>query len=96
VANRWIPRGLSQRIKIGFWTTVFQRMEVPETYFQNSSVRDLLELSSDETRDLVGQADQDLKMRLLHLDVWAQVCLHGEPIGQSSDKLGKHVRIRPE
>jgi asparagine synthase (glutamine-hydrolysing) len=96
VANRWIPRGLSQRIKIGFWTTVFQRMEVPEAYFQNSFVRDLLELSSDETRDLVGQANQDLRMRLLHLDVWAQVCLHGQPIGQSSDKLGEYVRIRQE
>jgi asparagine synthase (glutamine-hydrolysing) len=96
VANRWIPRGLSQRIKIGFWTTVFQRMQVPESYFQNSFVRDLLELSSEETQDLVGQANQDLRMRLLHLDVWAHVCLQGQPLEQSSDKLGEHIRIRKE
>ncbi len=96
VANRWMPRSLSQRIKIGFWTTVFQRMDVPESYFEHSFVRDLLELSGAETQDLVGQANQDLRMRLLHLDVWAHVCLQGQPLDQSSEKLEQHVRIRPE
>jgi asparagine synthase (glutamine-hydrolysing) len=96
VANRWIPRSLSQRIKIGFWTTVFQRMEVPESYFENSFVRDLLELSSEETKDLIGQANQDLRMRLLHLDVWSHVCLEGQPLERSSEKLERLVRIRKE
>jgi asparagine synthase (glutamine-hydrolysing) len=96
VANRWIPRGLSQRIKIGFWTTVFQRMQVPEAYFENSFVQDLLELSSADMRDLAGQSDQDLRMRLLHLDVWAHVCLRQQPVEQSTEKVASYVSIRPE
>jgi asparagine synthase (glutamine-hydrolysing) len=96
VANRWIPRRLSQRIKIGFWTTVFQRMEIPSAYFQDSSVRDLFELSGVEMRSLVEEADQDLRMRLLHLDVWSHVCLQKRPVEQSTGKLTEYVSIRPE
>ena len=96
VANRWIPRNLSQRIKIGFWTTVFQRMEVPPAYFEDSLVRDLFELSSADMRGVVEQADQDLRMRLLHLDVWAHVCLHDRSLDESTGKIRRHVTIRPE
>ena len=96
VANRWIPRQLSQRIKIGFWTTVFQRMKVPACYFDDSYVRDLFELSAIEMRDVLDHADQDLTMRLLHLDVWAHVCLHGRDLATSREKIVKHVTVRPE
>lgn len=96
VANRWIPRGLSQRIKIGFWTTVFQRMQVPDAYFDRSFVRDLLGLSREQMRALVEPAEQDLRMRLLHLDVWADICLHQRPVEESAAKLAAHVTIRSE
>jgi asparagine synthase (glutamine-hydrolysing) len=96
VARRWMPRRLSQRMKIGFWTTVFRRMDVAEAYFQDCLVRELFELSREEMRNLVRRADQDLKMRLLHLDVWAHVCLHGCAVDDSSAKIASHVTIRPE
>lgn len=96
VANRWIPRSLSQRIKIGFWTTVFQRMDVPARYFDDSLVRDLFELSVVEMQEVVDQSDQDLRMRLLHLDIWGRVCLEGRNVGESRAKIMRHVTIRPE
>lgn len=96
VANRWMPNKLSQRIKIGFWTTVFQRMEVSPRYFDNSYVRELFELSKNNMRTVIEDADQDLRMRLLHLDVWAHVCLYQQPLQTSTDKLMNEITIRPQ
>ncbi len=96
VADRYIPRELSQRIKIGFWTTAFERMKVSPAYFDNSFVRDLFELSSSQMRNIISQADQDLTMRLLHLDVWDHVCVHGFPHETSLKKLREHVTLLPE
>ncbi len=96
VADRWIPAELSQRIKIGFWTTAFQRMQVAPAYFEKSAVRDLFELSPSQIEMIVRKADQDLMMRFLHLDVWAHVCLRDLPLDSSVRKLHEHVSIRPE
>ena len=96
VADRYIPRELSQRIKIGFWTTAFERMKVSPAYFDNSFVKDLFELSQGQMQNIISQSDQDLTMRLLHLDVWNHVCLRGLPLDTSLRKLRKHVRLLPE
>ena len=96
VADRWVPKDLSQRIKIGFWTTAFQRMQVAPAYFEQSLVRDLFELSPSQMHTILHNADQDLMMRLLHLDVWAHVCLRDLPLDSSVRKLHDHVSIRPE
>lgn len=96
VADRYIPRSLSQRIKIGFWTTSFQRMQISPAYFEQSHVRDLFGLSSSQMRCIFEQADQDLKMRLLHLDVWQHVCVHDQPKEKSLDKLRQHINVSPE
>ena len=96
VADRYLPKSLSQRIKIGFWTTSFQRMEISPEYFRNSYVRDLFELTSGQMQDVVEQADQDLTLRLLHLDVWQHVCVHNQPKEASFDKLRKYINVSPE
>lgn len=96
VANRWIPKNLSQRIKIGFWTTVFQRMQVPPSYFDGSALKAIFGVSSPQLRQVVECADQDLRMRLLHLDVWTRVCLRREPVEDCGRRLRNHITIRPE
>jgi asparagine synthase (glutamine-hydrolysing) len=96
VADRWIPRHLSERIKIGFWTTAFQRTQVAAGYFDNSYVRDLFGLSQPQMRSVLTEVDQDLLMRLLHLEVWSQVCLDDWPRDAVIGKLHEHVTIRPE
>lgn len=75
IADRYMPRALSRRIKIGFWTTVFERMHVDAAYFDASFVRDLFQLTTRQMEAIVAAADQDLLMRLLHLDVWGRVCV---------------------
>jgi asparagine synthase (glutamine-hydrolysing) len=96
VANRWLPREFSQRIKIGFWTTVFQRMEVSAEYFRDSNLRHFFELTEAQMGDVFEHADQDLRMRFLHLDVWHNTCLLQRPPAESTEKVRKHVTVRPE
>jgi len=96
VANRYLPRQLSQRTKLGFWTTAFERMRVSERYFDDSFPRELFGLSRKQLGLLIQQSDPELVVRLLHLDVWARVCLRGEPVDGSIMKLRDHVRILPD
>ena len=95
VADRHIPRELSQRIKIGFWTTAFQRLQVRESYFDDSSVRDLFELSRPQMRAVVTEADQDLRLRLLHLDVWLRVCVEGSNKAGVQSQVKSSVTVSP-
>lgn len=96
IAERYMPSGLSERIKIGFWTTVFQRATVNAAYFDHSFTRDLFELSQSQMAAVVREADQDLAMRLLHLDVWGRICVEERPRDETRARLKTHVSIRPE
>jgi asparagine synthase (glutamine-hydrolysing) len=96
VARRYVPPALSQRIKIGFWTTVFQRSNVAAAYFDRSFVGDLLELSDAQMRATVATADQDFLMRLLHLDVWGRCCVRGETGDSARRRLHAHMTVRAE
>jgi len=96
VAGRYLPRALSQRIKIGFWTTVFQRLQVAPRYFDDSFPRELFGLSPGDMTLLLNRADPDLVVRLLHLDIWARVCLRGTPPADLVGRLRDAVTIRPE
>ena len=95
VADRWVPQHLSQRVKMGFWTTTAERMTVAPDYYEDSYVRALFKLSGAQMRETLAAADQDLKMRLLHLDVWARVCLREESRDEVRASLRQHVTIRP-
>jgi asparagine synthase (glutamine-hydrolysing) len=96
VADRYIPRKLSRRIKIGFWTTVFHRMRVAPKYFENSFTSELFETSREQINAIGELADQELGMRLLHLDIWGDVCLRDHSDQQVLEKLNKHVRVAAE
>ncbi|GAX60436.1 Asparagine synthase [Candidatus Scalindua japonica] len=96
VADRYIPRELSRRTKIGFWTTAFERMKVSPAYFDESFVKDLFELSQGQMHNIMSQSDQGLTMRLLHLDVWGHVCMRGLSLETSLRKLRQHVSLLPE
>lgn len=95
VADRYIPRGLSQRIKIGFWTTAFERMKVRTEYFDDSPLHDLFELSTGQFREVLTEAGQDLRMRLFHLDVWFRVCVTGASREKAQSRVGSMVTISP-
>lgn len=94
VAARYMPPKLSQRIKVGFWTTTFQRMEASADYYATSRIGDLFGLTTAQVARTVEGADHDLRLRLLHCDVWARVMLEGEDPEASVSRLREHVRIR--
>lgn len=96
VADRYVPRQLSQRLKIGFWTTVFQRLDISDAFFETSRLGDLLSLSRQQLQALSAEASDDLRLRLLHLDVWTRVCLEDEADDRSMARLVDHVRIRED
>ncbi len=95
VADRWVPRELSQRVKMGFWTTSAERMVVPAEYFKDSFIQNQFGLTASQIKSTLDEADQDLKLRLLHLDIWARICLMDEPLDSVRVDLEKTISIRP-
>lgn len=96
VAARYLPRTLSHRKKLGFWTTVFKRIDIDPKYFYTSYAKDLFNLTNDQFDDMFARIDSDLAVRLLHLDVWGETCLRGGSIDRSTAKLREFVSIRTE
>jgi asparagine synthase (glutamine-hydrolysing) len=70
-------------------------MEIPSEFFEDSFVAALVDLDRRATRYLVDHADRELKRRLLHLEVWAHVCLHDAPRNTILARLTDHIRVRP-
>lgn len=96
VADRLIPRDLSQRIKIGFWTTVFQRLDIADAMLVSPHLGALLRLSTRQLEQMAAEAGPDLKLRLMHLDIWHRICIDGEDDATSQARLADMVTIRPE
>ena len=88
-------RGL-RRTKFGFWTTVFQRMQISSGYFRRSYISELLELTDAQMFRVIEDSDQSFQLRLLHTDLWGRVCIRHEPDDANVSRLREFVRIRPE
>lgn len=93
VAERYLPRELFRRPKFGFWTCAHLRMHIQPGFFSQSSVSELLGLTRREIQYLFGRAPQDLKLRLLFLEVWAHMCLYGAPRAKILSRLRDRIRI---
>ena len=89
------PQSYAQRIKIGFWTTVFQRTDVPARYFDDSFVRRSFELSAVDMREVVEEAIRICRCGCC-TSTLAHVCLEGRDIAESRAKIMRYVTIRPE
>lgn len=96
VANRYIPNNLSQRIKIGFWTTVFQRLDIRPDYFKNAYLGDLFSLTRTQVANTIEEASPDLRLRLLLAEVWLRCRLDHQDEDREINRLRDHVSIRPD
>ncbi len=96
VADRYVPRHLAQRIKIGFWTTVFQRLEISPRFFAGSPLGDLLKLSQAQLEATLQDASPDLHLRLMLTDCWHRGAIQGEAEDATIARLRDHVKILPE
>jgi asparagine synthase (glutamine-hydrolysing) len=92
VADRYIPRHLSRRKKLGFHVTAFDRMEIRAGYFGSDGfVAQLLDLDRPRLQTLVASASQRLRARLLLLEVWGRVCLRNQDASLASEELRRHI-----
>jgi asparagine synthase (glutamine-hydrolysing) len=95
VAERYLPPFLSQRKKQGFPINAHSRMEIANDFFADSLVANIFELDRRAMRHWADYATREVKRRLLHLEVWAHVCLHDAPGYQILARLRNHISLRP-
>ncbi len=91
VASRYLPPVLSQRPKRGFEVSAFQRMRIAAQYLHDSYVADYFRLARSECDLLWSQADQRLKIKLMMLEVWAQLFMCSAPLETVQDRLRAHA-----
>jgi asparagine synthase (glutamine-hydrolysing) len=94
VARRYLPPRLSQRKKLGFWVTAFDRMIVAPEYFKKSFVADLFQLANGEMAHLLEQAEPAFRMKLMLLDVWGRLCINAASQDLVRDGVRDHISIR--
>jgi asparagine synthase (glutamine-hydrolysing) len=91
-----MPRNLSQRIKVGFWSTTFQRMEARPEIFDSPQLGALFGMTGAQLRTLAEAGSHDFRLRLLHCDIWMRVMVEGEAPEISVMRLRDNVRIREQ
>ncbi len=96
IADRYLPSELSQRPKYGFHTSAPSRMKIPAEVFKQSFITDLFGLSNHEIHYLIEHSNQELKLRLLHLEVWAQVNKYDMTRELIVRRLRDHITVSPE
>jgi len=96
VANRYLPKNLSQRRKQGFPTNAYARLEIAPRFLADSLLNDILNLSSRECQLLTEASPSDFQVRLLFLDLWAQLYFAGLPIDAVQERLARAVTIRAQ
>ena len=93
VASRYLPPDLAQRKKNGFPISASSRMRIAPELLTNSFVAELYGLSQEDISCALQRANQGLKVKLLHLEVWARVCLADESMDTVRSHLKDHVAM---
>ena len=93
VADRYLPRSLSRRPKRGFPTDAFERMKIDPAIFKDSFVSDMFNLSMDEVEYLGNVATDELKLRLMLLDLWGRLNFHNEDVDKVSWRAKNYIEI---
>ena len=93
VAERYLPRRIAYRSKGYFRVDTFKYLKISPRFFERSLIGDLYDLSSRETSYLAENAGYDLKVRMMYVDTWAQVCLHNLPNEQAINRFRQHIAI---
>ncbi|HVA49500.1 MAG TPA: asparagine synthase (glutamine-hydrolyzing) [Pirellulales bacterium] len=95
LAKRYLPKRLSQRPKRPFPTDAYERLTISHKFFENSFLADLLRLNGTRLEQLIEGTDRALRIRLLQLDVWGQICLQETPKCRVLQRLRDHTTLAP-
>ncbi len=93
VADRYLPKVVSQRQKWGFPVSAFDRMQIRPEFFANSFVVNNFKLSDEKFSYLFEGEGLGLKIRLLMLDIWGQMFIQGETRDRIQERLSQYVII---
>lgn len=93
VADRYVPRALSRRKKLGFPVSAYARMQVRPEMFKGGFVADLYRLNEAAMRELTSEADRAFIVRLLLLEVWGRIFFQGGSPDGLVAELYRHTTI---
>jgi asparagine synthase (glutamine-hydrolysing) len=95
VADRYLPRALSQRKKIGFPVNAYDRMHCSPGFFARGFVADLYRLTERSLSHLLEISDRELRLRLLMLEVWGRLFFRGVVPSELKDDLLRSAAVTP-
>ena len=94
VADRYLPKILSQRKKRGFDVNAFRRMQIDKRFFESGFVKDHFKLSKNESDYLFETADQTLTNKLMMLEIWGRLFFHDDALSDVQQSLQSCASIR--
>ena len=95
IADRYIPRALSQRKKIGFPVNAYERMRCAPSFFKGGFVADLYRLGERALTHLLDVSDRDFRVRLVMLEVWGRLFFRGASEPELTAELLRQTSIDP-
>ena len=94
LADRYLPATLSRRPKRGFPVRAHKTMRIERDMIRGGFIADLFELSEQKMDILFERSTQDLKVKLLQLEVWAEIFFEGTAPERIADRLRRLVSFR--
>lgn len=94
VANRHIPKELGYRPKKGFPTDAFERMSINNSFFKDSFVREIFDISLEKFNYISNFNNKDFYLRLMLLEVWGRTFFYNQKESDIRSELLKHVSIK--
>ena len=95
IADRYLPKELSQRTKRGFPTNAFERMKINNKYFVNSYIAELFSIPENRLQNLLEGSNNGLKLRLLQLNVWGELYFNSTSTDKLSAQLSSNITVQP-
>jgi asparagine synthase (glutamine-hydrolysing) len=95
VADRYLPRTLSQRKKLGFPVNAYERMRVTPGFFMDGFVADHYRLSKPALAHLLDSADRNFQVRLAMLEIWGRLFFRGATEASLVSELLRNTSITP-
>ena len=89
VADRYLPKVLSQRKKRGFEVSAYRRMKIDRDFFSTGFVTEQFQLPKREADHLFASADRRLEGKLMMLEVWGQLFMQGATLGTVQANLSR-------
>ena len=94
VADRYLPKSLSQRKKLGFDVNAFRRMHIDNRFFDSAFVKNQFKLSNNEANHLFETAGQPLTIKLMMLEIWGRLFIDNAPLSAVQEDLQSYAVVR--